>query len=56
MIDERDTELYSELCDIICRDLLNISDDDPYQHTSDVSRRIARKILERLRDNDLLNR
>lgn len=41
-------EVYGELCDVICREDLNISDEDPYHHTSDVARRKAMAIVDRL--------
>jgi hypothetical protein len=43
-------EFYGELCDVMCRDLLGISDGDPFHHTSDEARRVSMLVVDRLAD------
>jgi hypothetical protein len=48
-------QLYTDLCDAVCRVALNIPDTDPLRHTSDVSRSTAIKIMDVLVDHDLVS-
>lgn len=52
---EEQTELYSDLCDAVCREALGIPDDDPFKHTSDVSRATANRIMRVLVNRGLLD-
>lgn len=45
MTDERYASFYDELCNVIARVEFNISDEDPYSHTSDAARAGANRIL-----------
>jgi len=39
-------ELYGALCDAVCREALNTPDDDPFQHTSDIARATANRLVQ----------
>lgn len=45
MTNERYASFYDELCNVIARVEFNISDEDPYSHTSDAARAGANRIL-----------
>jgi hypothetical protein len=42
---DQDINLYADLCDAVCREALGIPDDDPFCHTSDLSRATANRIM-----------
>jgi hypothetical protein len=51
-----ESELYADLCNVICRDQLGIPEDDPFSHTSDAAREVASEIMEVLTRHDLIGR
>lgn len=56
MTDTEFAKLYADLCNVICRFDLNISDDDPFSHTSDVARAVVNRIIAILEDHGLLSK
>jgi hypothetical protein len=51
---DESADLYSALCDAVCRVALDIPDDDPYRHTSDKSRATANRIMDVLEEYKLI--
>jgi hypothetical protein len=50
-----EVELYSEICNVICRFDLDIPKEDPYKHTSPVARNVANDIMDILERHNLVN-
>jgi len=47
-------QFYGEICDVFYREHAGIPDDDPFHHTSEVSRRFAMKLVDRLANEGYL--